>query len=115
MKHVTEIGYKEITNLSIDSSLDFIEALNRSEKKVWIRQVIVPGIMDNDSYLIGLNKVLKNIKNIERIEFLPYHTMGKEKYKKLGIDYPYEELEEMDKEKCELLYQRFMRDFYGRE
>ncbi|MCI8588348.1 MAG: pyruvate formate lyase-activating protein [Bacilli bacterium] len=115
VKHVTEIGYKEITNLSIDSSLDFIEALNRSEKKVWIRQVIVPGIMDNDSYLIGLNKVLKNIKNIERIEFLPYHTMGKEKYKKLGIDYPYEELEEMDKEKCELLYQRFMRDFYGRE
>ena len=115
IKHVTEEGYRNLTGLEMDSSLKFIESLNQSGVSVWIRQVIVPGIMDNDSYLEKLSSVLKTIKNIERIEFLPYHTMGKEKYKKLGISYPYEDLEEMNKEKCEELYQRFMRDYYEKK
>ncbi|MDE5587413.1 MAG: pyruvate formate lyase-activating protein [Bacilli bacterium] len=115
IKHVTEEGYQEITGLEMDPSLKFIESLNKSDVSVWIRQVIVPGIMDNDSYLEKLSSVLKTIKNIEKIEFLPYHTMGKEKYKKLGISYPYEDLEEMNKEKCEELYQRFMRNYYGKK
>jgi len=112
IKHVTKEGYQEITGLEMDDSLKFIEALNKSRKKVWIRQVIVPGIMDNDAYLEKLSKVLKNIKNIEKIEFLPYHTMGKEKYRRLGIPYPYEEKEAMDKEKCQELYQHFMEVYY---
>lgn len=112
IKHVTREGYKDLTNLDIDESLSFIRALNRSGKKVWIRQVIVPGIMDNDHYLMGLAEILKTIQNIEKIEFLPYHTMGKEKYKKLGISYSYEDLEEMNQEKCQELYQKFMEIYY---
>lgn len=114
IKHATREGYQEITGMKIDDSLKFIESLNKSGVPVWIRQVIVPGIMDHDSYLEKLSLVLRNIQNIERIEFLPYHTMGKEKYKKLGISYPYEDLEEMNQEKCQKLYQQFMEVYDGK-
>lgn len=114
IKHVTREGYQEITGMEMDDSLKFIESLNKSGVPVWIRQVIVPGIMDHDSYLEKLSLVLRDIQNIERVEFLPYHTMGKEKYKKLGISYPYEDLEEMNPEKCQKLYQRFMEVYYGK-
>jgi len=114
IKHITKEGYQEITGFEMDDFLNFLQVLNESEKKVWIRQVIIPGMMDNDSYLMGLSLILKDIKNIERIEFLPYHTMGKEKYRKLGIDYPYEDLEKMDQKKCQELYQKFMENYYGK-
>ena len=59
-------------------------------------------------YLKGLNDYLKKIKNIERIDFLPYHKMGEEKYRKLNISYPYSDKEEMNKEECKKLYNMFM-------
>lgn len=109
IKHITNEGYQFITGHTMDESLKFIECLNQSGCKVWIRQVIVPGIMDNDGYLDGLLEVVKRIKNIERISFLPYHKLGDEKYIKLGIDNPFINKEEMDKEKCDKLYNKFMK------
>lgn len=108
IKHVTEEGYQDLTGTKIDESKKFIEALNKSHKPVWIRQVIVPGLMDNDIYLHKLKEQLKKIKNIEKIEFLPYHTMGSEKYQELGIEYPLESLEAMDKYECQKLYDKFI-------
>lgn len=109
IKHTTKEGYYELTSHSIEESLEFIKYLNKSGKKVWIRQVIVPGIMDNNEYLNSLVKVVKKIKNVEKIEFLPYHKLGSEKYEKLGIFNPYENLKEMDKDKCQKLYKKFMK------
>jgi pyruvate formate lyase activating enzyme len=45
---------------------NFIEALNKSNKKVWIRQVIIPNINDNEKYIDSLVKYIKKIKNIEK-------------------------------------------------
>lgn len=108
IKHTSSTGYKELTSHKIDDSLKFIEALNKSGKSVWLRQVIVPDIMDNDNYLESLVDTCLKINNVEKIEFLPYHRLGREKYIKLGIPYPYEEKEEMDKEKCNRLYEKFI-------
>ena len=66
--------------------------------------------MDNEEYLDSLVEYLKHIKNIERIDFLPYHTLGKEKYKELNIKYPYEHLESMDSIKCQELYNKFINE-----
>ena len=55
--------------------------------------------MDNDKYIDSLIDTLKKINNIERIDFLPYHKLGEEKYKKLGITNPYTNIPEMDKDK----------------
>ncbi len=108
IKHTSNNKYEELTGQPINESKAFIEALNKSGKPVWIRQVIVPGLMDNDEYLESLSQELKQINNIEKIDFLPYHTLGKEKYKELGIPYQYQNMEAMDKEVCQKLYKKFM-------
>jgi len=115
IKHVTKEGYKYITGINWDESLEFIKVLNKLNKKVWIRQVIVPGIMDNDKYLDGLVDTLIKIKNIEKIDFLPYHKMGEEKYEKLGIVSPFKDKNSMDKLECEKLYFRFMKKYNKRK
>lgn len=114
IKHTTKEGYFDLTGQDIDESFKFIDAVNKSGKSVWIRQVVVPGIMDNEEYLKSLVKVVKKINNVEQVDFLPYHKLGQEKYEKLGVDYPYLEKKEMDKEKCQVLYQRFM-DMYQKK
>lgn len=108
IKHTNRDDYLDLTGQSMDEYLKFISVLNKLNKPVWIRQVIVPGIMDNDSYLDSLVKEVKRIKNVERIDFLPYHKMGISKYEKLGIDYPLKGVPEMDKSKCQELYNKFM-------
>jgi len=108
IKHVNRFHYYDLTNYKIDESLKFIDILNKSGKSVWIRQVIVPGLMDNRDYLEKLSSMIKGIERVEKIEFLPYHKLGSEKYVKLGIKDPYKNLEEMDIDKCNELYREFM-------
>lgn len=108
IKHITKDGYLDLTGQPMDEFNKFVSVLNKSNTKVWIRQVIVPEVNDNISYVDGLNEFLNKINNIEKIEFLPYHKMGDEKYLKLGIDNPYIEKEAMDKEKCDELYSYLM-------
>lgn len=108
IKHTNISKYKELTSHDIDEVEKFINALNNSNIPVWIRQVIVPGVMDNDEYLYSLKEYLKKIKNIKKIDFLPYHTLGIEKYKELGIEYPYKDIKSMDKEECNRLYEKFI-------
>lgn len=107
IKHITEEGYLDLTGQTMDEFYRFVDAVNKNNTKVWIRQVIIPGVNDNFSYIQGLAKFLKKIKNIERVEFLPYHKMGDEKYQKLGLINPYLEKEAMNQEKCDQLYLEF--------
>lgn len=111
IKHTDSTCYKEITGNSIDEVEKFIKVLNKSNKKVWIRQVIIPGITDTEEYTTKLAKYLKQIKNIERIDFLPFHRLGEEKYKVLGISYPYKDKNDMDKKKCQDLYKDFIKKY----
>ena len=107
IKHVDKEEYKLLTGQDIDESENFIKALNKSNKPVWRRQVIIPGINDNEEYLKKLKIYLNKIKNIKKIEFLPFHHLGFKKYEKLGLPNPLEKTKEMDVEKCDKLYETF--------
>lgn len=108
VKHINESGYYDLTGGHINECEEFINEVNKQNKPVWIRQVIVPGINNNDEYLNKLNEYLNRFNRIEKIDFLPYHKMGDEKYKKLGIVNPLDGVPEMDKIDCEKLYEKFM-------
>ena len=97
IKAIDKIGYKKMTSKSIDMFNYFKERLNISGKKVWLRQVIVPTINDNIEYINNLKEYVKDIKNVERIDLLPYHDMAKDKYKKLKIRYKLKDIPNMDK------------------
>ena len=103
IKAIDDIGYKEMTGKEMIEFNYFVERLNKSNNKVWIRQVIIPNINDNEEYILKLKKYIKKIKNVEKKELLPYHSMGIEKYKKLNLKYRLIDTLDMDKEKCKKL------------
>lgn len=108
IKHTDKLGFKNLTGGNIDIVDKFILELNKRNIKVWIRQVIIPDITDSIEYIISLNDYIKKINNVEKIEFLPFHYLGKEKYEVLNIPYPFKDKEEMDKDKCDYLYKLFI-------
>ena len=57
---------------------------------MWIRQVLVPGYTDKEEDLLKLKEFLSTLKTVDKIEILPYHDMGKFKWKELGFEYPLE-------------------------
>lgn len=99
--------YQKITGRDMNEFLKFLKECIKLNKKMWIRQVIIPNINDNVNYVKGLKKFLADIPNIEKVEFLPFHTLGKEKYQKLGIINPLEKTLDMSKERCKELFSIF--------
>lgn len=98
IKGIDPDGYKKMTGQSMDMFNLFKEKLNNTKTRVWLRQVIVPGINDTKEYILRLKEYIKDIKNVEKIELLPYHTLGVNKYEKLGIEYRLKDTLPMDKE-----------------
>lgn len=98
IKHITREGYKNITLMEIDESLNFLEAMKRNNTKMWIRHVVVPGITDGVEHLKELKEYIDTIPNVEKVELLPYHLLGKNKYDTLEIKYPLEGVKAMDKD-----------------
>ena len=104
VKHLTREGYKDMTGIEIDETQKFLEACKKMGTKMWIRQVVVPGKTDSEEYIRELGKFIKTLDNVEKVELLPYHLLGVNKYETLGIKYRLEGLEAMDKEACKGLY-----------
>ncbi len=88
IKHIDEEAHRQLTRHTNRNILDCARYLSEKGVPVWIRHVLIPGITDKDEYLEGLRDFLKTLDNVQRIDVLPYHTMGIYKYEKLGIDYP---------------------------
>lgn len=57
-------------------------------KPIWIRQVLVPGMTDNEEDLVELKKFISSLKTVQKVELLPYHDLGKFKWENLGLKYP---------------------------
>ena len=88
IKHIDDQTHRRLTSQGNSHILEFAQYLSEINKPVWIRHVLVSGITDDDKSLSSLSKFLDGLHNIEKVEVLPYHTMGEVKYKKLGMEYP---------------------------
>lgn len=103
VKELDAEKYKKLTGKKIDQFFKFVETCQKKNKKLWLRQVIVPGLNDTVENVKKLNEFAKSLSNVEKVELLPYHTMGVEKYEKLGIKYRLDGVQDMDKKACEKL------------
>ena len=101
IKHINDAEHRKLTHHSNSNILDCAKYLSDTGKKVWIRHVLIPGITDKEEYLSQLNAFIKTLKNVERVEILPYHTLGTFKYDKLNIEYPLKGIEPPSKDSIE--------------
>ena len=83
----------------MDRFQEFLSALEKSETPIWIRHVVVPGITDSQEHMENLKTYISTIPNVEKVELLPYHLLGKNKYEVMGIPYSLDGVPAMDKEK----------------
>ena len=84
IKHIDHEEHTSLTGQENDNILDMLRYLSDINKPVWIRHVLVPGITDNDESLRRTRAFIETLSNVEKIEVLPYHSMGAYKWKELG-------------------------------
>ena len=83
------------------ATLRFLDELQRRNIPTWIRHVVVPTLTDDDEKIKSLIEFLKPYSVVDKIEWLPYHTLGVFKYKELGIPYPLEGVEAVKKSRIQ--------------
>ena len=82
----------------------FLRIAISMKKKFWLRSVTVPGYTDSEEYILKLKEFASKIPNVEKIELLPYHLFGVNKYEKIGIDNKLKDIPPMDVNRLEDLY-----------
>ncbi len=90
IKCINEEICKDLIGFSNKKELAFAKYLSENNKEMWIRQVLVPGYTDKKEDLEKLKEFIKSLKTVEKVEILPYHDMGKHKWKELGLKYELE-------------------------
>ena len=90
IKHIDPKKCKNLVGFSNEKELTFAKYLSEIKKPIWIRQVLVPGYTDNEQDLLKLKEFINSLTSVEKIEILPYHTMGKYKWDDLGFKYELE-------------------------
>ena len=111
VKHLTEEGYLDMTGSKIHETNKFIEAVKRANTKLWIRQVVVPGRTDSEAYIKSLRKFVDSLKNVEKVELLPYHLLGVSKYENMKIRYRLDGVPAMDKDLCKELKDKYFSEY----
>ena len=113
VKTVDDSIHKDYIGVTRDHNARFLDYLQEIGKPVWLRHVVVPGITDDDERLNAVAEYLKPYTVIERVEVLPYHTMGAFKYESMGLSYPLEGVEPLSKERKENAHNIFARHLPG--
>lgn len=88
IKCINDEVCKDLTGASNKKELEFARYLSENNKKMWIRQVLVPGITDDEQDLKELSKFIKSLNGVEKVEILKYHDLGRFKWEQLNLEYP---------------------------
>ena len=98
IKHIDDEKCKKLVGVSNKRELEFAQYLSENNIKIWIRQVLVPGYTDDEEDLQRLKKFIKSLKTVENVQVLPYHSMGKFKWEKLGNKYELEDVRDANQD-----------------
>ncbi|MFS8937496.1 pyruvate formate-lyase-activating protein [Corynebacterium sp. c25Ua_89] len=92
VKSGDEETYKKVTRRELQPTIDFGDRLSAMGKPVWIRFVVVPGLTDSPENVRNVAEIVGRwSNNVERIEVLPFHNMGADKWHELGYPYTLED------------------------
>ncbi len=96
IKHWNPQKYKMLTGAELRPTLDFAERLATMNKPVWLRYVLVPNLTDDMEEIKTLARYAHALGNIERVDVLPFHQLGKFKWQELGLEYTLKDTEAPD-------------------
>ncbi len=99
LKEINPKRHKELTGFENSNILEMAKYLFEIGKPVWIRHVLVPENSDFDEDLTALGDFIGSLSNVEKVEVLPYHTLGKFKWDNLGIAYQLEGINSPEQER----------------
>lgn len=92
IKHIDTDKSKELVGFNNENELNFAKYLSDNNIPIWIRQVLIPGYTDDENDLLKLKNFISTLKTVKKIEILPYHDLGKYKWKKLNLNYELENI-----------------------
>ncbi|WP_237236860.1 pyruvate formate-lyase-activating protein [Rothia nasimurium] len=102
VKSGSEEVYRELTGRALQPTIDFGDRLSALGKKIWIRFVLVPGYTDDPDNIEKVADIVCRWRNVvERVEVLPFHQMGTDKWESLGYDYKLKDVHPPSKEATE--------------
>lgn len=101
LKHMVPEKCKDLVGVSIDKTLELAKHLSDRNIPVWIRHVLVPGITDDRENLELMGKFISTLKNVDRVELLPYHTLGVHKWENMGFEYELKDVPDATSEDIE--------------
>lgn len=106
LKEINPARHKDLTGFDNSNIIEMAKYLSEINKPVWIRHVLVPEHSDFDEDLDALCDFIDTLSNVDRVEILPYHTLGKFKWENLGIPYSLESISPPSAERIENAKQR---------
>ncbi len=99
-------AHKDLTGKDIGPTLDFARRLAAKKRPIWIRFVLVPGLTDDREQVAAMARFAASLGNVQRVEVLPFHQMGRFKWERLGLDYTLNDVKapspELVEETCKL-------------
>ena len=94
IKHAIDEKHRKITGVGNEKIKKFAMYTMQKAIPVWIRYVLIPGLTDGEEDLKEAAEFIKQLKNVEKVEVLPYHNMGVYKWEKLGEEYELKDVKE---------------------
>ena len=113
VKHIDDAWHRKLVGQSNSNTLKNAQLREASGQEMWLRYVLVPGWTDQDQYLEAWAKYFRHFKSVTRVEILPYHELGKHKYKELGRPYLLEEVKPPSQEtiqRAETIFRQHLQD-----
>lgn len=98
IKHINDEIHRDLTGHSNQNILKMARYLSDHHKPVWIRHVLLPTENYSDAHLQALRDFIDTLHNVEKVEVLPYHTLGVYKWEQLGIPYTLKDIPPCSKE-----------------
>lgn len=106
IKHIDDTLHKDLVGVSNEKILSLAKYISNEKKiKMWIRIVYIPGITDKKDSIERYKKFIKLLSSVEKVEILPYHEMGKYKWKELGLKYKLKDIKIPTKQECKKIKQ----------
>lgn len=93
IKSGSEDVYRRVTGQQLQPTLDFAQRLSDADVPIWVRFVLVPGHTDSEENIEQVARIAASLPTLERVEVLPFHQMGRDKWESLGLDYRLGEVE----------------------